>query len=199
MFCKAAVQESQYSLPSCNLWFKDIMVDYALFSDQEESAVREESSDIDVRAGAASPMANGDGIDVDSSESSSDAAAITPVRPPGNYSSKRKRRIRHLADSSSDEDLEDSEDVNSSVTLTGKEELQEIKGILKQLFKKVEKNSRKLTELQSARFVSNSLSHLNVYSTNFVKHCTSAVIFRVVQPLNILLSVAKLTYLPKFV
>ena len=50
-------------------------------------------------------------------------------------------------DSSSDED---SEDTNA---LTGKEGGQEIKYLLKQLFKKVEKNSRKLTELQNARFV----------------------------------------------
>ena len=127
------------------------MEDYAsdiVFSDQEEIVDREEGSDAVIREtigekAVPSPEADGDTNDVESEE----GTAITPVRPLGDATRKRKRKVHRLVDSSSDEDSEDSN------ALTGKEGLQEIKDLLKQLFKKVEKNSRKLTELQNARFV----------------------------------------------
>ncbi|CAI8017551.1 hypothetical protein GBAR_LOCUS10650 [Geodia barretti] len=130
------------------------MEDYAsdiVFSDQEEIVDREEGSDAVIREtigekAVPSPEADGDTNDVESEE----GTAITPVRPLGDATRKRKRKVHRLVDSSSDEDSEDSN------ALTGKEGLQEIKDLLKQLFKKVEKNSRKLTELQNASDVPSS-------------------------------------------
>ena len=128
------------------------MVDNAsdkIFSDEEELLDREERSEAARPSGAEVTTPEADGADTAALELGGDTAAITPVRPLGDASRKRKRRVHQLADSSSDESENDN-------AFTGKEGLEEIKELLMQLFKKVEKNSRKLTELQSARFVNNS-------------------------------------------
>ena len=81
--------------------------------------------------------------------------AITPLRPLSSATRKFGKKCKALplaSDSSSGED--------TTEPLTDREGMTEIKGLLRQLFKKVEQNSRTLTELQTmhlSRFVANTL------------------------------------------
>ena len=129
----------------------------SVFSDVEEAAAPRLSEKDPGSVSSHSVTPSGDNV-VTPAGSDSDIA-ITPLRPLSSATMKfgKKRKALPLAsDSSSGEDTDDA----TTEPLTDREGMTEIKGLLRQLFKKVEQNSRTLTELQTmhlSRFVANTL------------------------------------------